>query len=153
MNEWMNEWAHKIWHTHTHTLCLTFRPFVIIHDNTIVSTFRDWLPRMVFRQRRWKIGFPLSCYGTANRYVRLPAAVRCGSRRSDTECSSCFRTEFEFIECNISCFCDSLRSCTVITYHHHHHHHISSSEVSHAVPPVPHPQSAVGPSNFITRIS
>jgi hypothetical protein len=43
---------------------------------------------MVFRQRGWKIGFPLSCYGTANRYVMLPAAARYGRELSDGECSS-----------------------------------------------------------------
>ena len=96
----MHEYTRHSAHTHTHKqiLCPAFRHFVIFHDNTIVSTSRDWLPRTVFRQRGLKIGFPLSCYITASRYVRLPAAVRYGGKLSDSDCA------VYFIERNISCF-------------------------------------------------
>jgi len=117
MDGWMNEWMSTQDMAHTYSLCQAFRPFLIIPHSSIVSKFRDWLPRMVFSQRGWIIGFPLSCYVTANRYVRLPAAVRYGRKLSDSEWSS------EFIEYTISCFCVFLGSCSVITYHHYHHHH------------------------------
>ena len=38
--------------------CSVFRPSVITHFNTIVTTLRDWFRRIRIRPRAWSVGFP-----------------------------------------------------------------------------------------------